>query len=232
MRILLINRAKVPVFAYGGIERVIWYLARALANMGHEITFLVPEGSHCDFAKALVLNKDAPLKPQIPKGFDIVHFQSLPDFNPDVDFDQPYIMTEHGNANKPPTTRYLNIVFISADHAKRHNSTAFVYNGLDWDDYGRVDFDLERSHFHFLGKASWPAKNVQGAIDVARDAGVTLAVLGGQPAQFQPRLPVHTMAFDPFPWHGRRPAEVQPPQPIAGHDLSCALVRAIRAGNH
>ncbi len=184
MRVLLINRAKVPVFAYGGTERVIWNLARSLVDLGHEVTFLVPEGSHCDFAKVLVLDKDAPLKPQIPSGFDIVHFQSLPDFDPDADFDQPYIMTEHGNANKPPTTRYLNTVFISADQAKRHNSNVFVYNGLNWDDYGPVDFNKPRTHFHFLGKASWPAKNVRGAIDVAWDAGVELAVLGGNRLNF------------------------------------------------
>jgi len=184
MRILLVNRAKVPVFAYGGTERVIWNLAHSLSQMGHEVTFLVPEGSHCDFAKVLILDKEKPLLPQIPGGFDIVHFQSLPDFDPDQDFDQPYIMTEHGNANKPPTTRYLNTVFISADQAKRHNSKVFVYNGLNWDDYGPVDFTSPRPHFHFLGKASWPAKNVRGAIDVAYDAGVTLAVLGGNRLNF------------------------------------------------
>lgn len=137
MRILLVNRAKVPVFAYGGTERVIWSLARSLVDMGHEVAFLVPEGSRCDFAKVLHLDMRAPLKPQIPAGFDIVHFQSLPDFDPDADFDLPYLMTEHGNANKPPTTRFLNTVFVSRDHAERHNSTTFVHNGLDWDDYGR-----------------------------------------------------------------------------------------------
>jgi glycosyltransferase involved in cell wall biosynthesis len=43
---------------------------------------------------------------------------------------------------------------------------------------------MPRKHFHFLGKASWPAKNVRGAINVAWDAGVPLAVLGGDRLNF------------------------------------------------
>jgi glycosyltransferase involved in cell wall biosynthesis len=54
-----------------------------------------------------------------------------------------------------------------------------VRNGLDWSAYGEVDFERPRPGFHFLGKASWRVKNVQGAIDVTGDAGVRLDVLGG-----------------------------------------------------
>ena len=178
MHILIVNRSPVPVFAYGGTERVIWDLARALTQMGHKVTFLVPEGSHCDFARVLVLDKKKPLKPQIPRDVDLVHFQFQPEFDLDTDFDMPYLMTEHGNYNKN-VTRPLNTVFVSRDHAQRHHSEQFVYNGLNWDSYGAVDFIRARTHFHFLGKAAWRVKNVVGAIKVAQMAKVTLAVLGG-----------------------------------------------------
>jgi glycosyltransferase involved in cell wall biosynthesis len=124
----------------------------------------------------------------------------VPDFDADNDFDLPYIMTEHGNVTSAPTTRYLNTVFISKDHASRHNSDQYVYNGLDWDSYGPVDFNLRRPHYHFLGKAASREKNVVGAIEVARAANVRLAVLGGSRLNFK-----RGFRFTPWPsisFHG------------------------------
>jgi glycosyltransferase involved in cell wall biosynthesis len=178
MHVLIVNRARVPVHAYGGTERVIWGLARNLTLRGHKVTFLVPEGSHCDFARVLPFNRKAPVLPQLPHDVDIVHFQFFPDFDPDEDVDRPYIATEHGNT-PGHTVRPLNTVFVSRDHARRHHSDQFVYNGLDWSDYGPVDFAAKRTHCHFLGKAAWNVKNIGGAIDVAAAARVPMAVLGG-----------------------------------------------------
>ena len=45
--------SSIPVYAYGGTERVIWDLAKQLVNFGHQVTFLVPKGSYCDFAKVI-----------------------------------------------------------------------------------------------------------------------------------------------------------------------------------
>jgi hypothetical protein len=53
MHVLIVNRHRIPVFAYGGTERVIWDLARSLTRRGHTVTFLVPKGSRCDFARVL-----------------------------------------------------------------------------------------------------------------------------------------------------------------------------------
>ncbi len=184
MHVLLVNYARVPVFAYGGTERVIWDLAWGLTQLGHQVTFLVPKGSHCDFANVLVFDTERPLKEQIPKNVDIVHFQFQPDFDLDTDFDLPYLMTEHGNYNRKPF-RPLNTVFVSRDHAARHNSNEFIYNGLNWDAYGPVDFSAKRDYFHFLGKAEWSVKNVRGAIQVAKKAKVTLDVLGGDRYNFR-----------------------------------------------
>jgi hypothetical protein len=50
MHVLLVHNGRIPVFKYGGTERVIWDLGRALKQLGHEVTYLVPRGSHCDFA--------------------------------------------------------------------------------------------------------------------------------------------------------------------------------------
>ena len=175
MHVLLINNSPIPVYGYGGTERVIWDLGKTLVRLGHQVSYLVPAGSHCDFGRVLPIAPERPWAEQIPADVDIAHFQ----FNPHVELDRPYLVTEHGNARKAkPLPR--NTVFLSQNHAQRYGSTEYVYNGLDWDAYGPVDFERPRSHYHFLGKAAWSVKNVNGAIAVARKAGVELDVLGGK----------------------------------------------------
>ena len=174
MHVLLVNNSPIPVFGYGGTERVIWDLGKTLVRLGHRVSYLVPEGSHCDFGRVLPIRPDQPWAGQIPPDVDITHFQ----FNPRCELDTPYLVTEHGNARKPKPLP-LNTVFLSRDHAARYGSTRFVYNGQDWSAYGAVDFERARAHHHFLGKAAWGVKNVKGAMRVARLAGVELDVLGG-----------------------------------------------------
>jgi glycosyltransferase involved in cell wall biosynthesis len=182
MRILIVHKVAIPVFAYGGTERVVWDLGRALVDMGHAVSFLVPQGSRCDFAPIIAINPRVPLAQQIPSGFDVVHFH----FDPGFELGTPWLMTEHGNTRKP-TPFPLNTVFVSNDHAQRYGASAFVYNGMDWRAYGDASEAVNRAptaagagYFHFLGKGSWPVKNLLGAIDVAHAAGVRLEVLGGR----------------------------------------------------
>lgn len=175
MRILIANKRKIPVFLYGGTERVIWDLGRSLVEMGHEVTFLVEEGSYCDFAQTIPIRRNIPLAEQIPKNIDIAHFN----FNLNgEELDFPHIVTEHGNhTSQSPMS--LNTVFLTENHAIRHNSTVYVYNGMDWRNYGPVDLKNHRNHYHFLGKTSRPDKNVQAAIRIASKSNIQLAVLGG-----------------------------------------------------
>ena len=184
MHILIASRTQIPVVTYGGTERVIWDLGQALVESGHRVTYLVATGSVCDFANVIHIDNRIDLRQQIPADVDILHFHFLPDFDLDQELGRPYIFTEHGNSEdklKLP----LNAVFLSANHAKRHGSNHFVYNGLDWRHYGHVDFKRSRKYFHFLGKAAWRVKNVAGAIDVALMAGQTMSVLGGERLNFK-----------------------------------------------
>ena len=178
MRILLVSKTSIPVYAYGGTERVIWDLGFALSQLGHQVTYLVAAGSACPFANVLHIDPTIDLRMQIPDAIDIVHFQFSPEFNVDADFSKLYVVTEHANT-AADNVLPLNSIFVSKNHAKRHGSDQFVCNGLNWDAYGAVDFAARREHHHFLGKAAWRVKNVVGAIDVALDAGVKLAVMGG-----------------------------------------------------
>ena len=184
MHILIASLTQIPVVTYGGTERVIWDLGQALVENGHRVTYLVATGSVCDFANVIHIDNRIDLRHQIPVDVDIVHFHFRPDFDIDQEIEHPYIFTEHGNSGdnrKLP----LNSVFLSANHAKRHGSNQFVYNGLDWRHYGNVDFNRSRNYFHFLGKAAWRVKNVAGAIDVALMAGQRMSVLGGNRLNFK-----------------------------------------------
>lgn len=182
MHILFVNQAPIPVFAYGGTERVIWDLGKALAALGHRVSYLVPAGSSCDFGAVIPIRPGMAWREQIPADVDLVHFQFNPGFGDD--FDRPFLVTQHGNSVESIALP-RNTVFVSANHAGRHGSSQFVYNGMDWSAYGPVDFNRPRRYFHFLGKAAWRVKNVQGAIDVARAAGVELMVMGGTRINFK-----------------------------------------------
>lgn len=182
MNILLsIPDSKLPVLNYGGTQRVVWYLAKELHKMGHRVTLLAAPGSECSFADVVHYRQGVPIAEQIPQGIDILHCQN---FVEESVADFPHVVTMHGNTLGVKLDK--NTVFVSRNHAERHGSGCYVYNGMDWDDYGTVDLGAQRDYFHFLGKAAWKVKNVKGAIDVAKAMpGARLKVLGGYRFNFK-----------------------------------------------
>lgn len=184
MNIMIALNSRIPVLAYGGTQRVMWYLGKELSRMGHRVTFLAREGSECSFARVQTIRPDLPLSAQVPDDIDLVHFN---EYVPEAGFTKPHVVTYHGNGIKQPISP--NAIFVSRNHAERFGSTQYVYNGLDWDDYGPLATaaqPLSAASFHFLGNAAWRVKNVQGAIDVVKALpGARLEVLGGQRFNFK-----------------------------------------------
>lgn len=177
MNILIYTHATLPVVNYGGTERVIWDLVYALHLQGHQVTLLAGKGTVCDWARVIEYNSEMPLENQIPSDVDVVHFHG--DFEP---ISRPYVMTQHGNSNGPIDP---NTIFVSSQHARNHGAQAYVHNGLNWDNYLKPNLNTDRQRFHFLGKAAWRVKNVQGAIDITKRAGEQLDVLGGHRLNFK-----------------------------------------------
>ncbi|WP_042491936.1 glycosyltransferase [Aequorivita sublithincola] len=176
MHILIVDwSGPIPALKYGGTERVIWGLGKCLNELGHKVTFLVPDGFTGDFADSIALDHTKSLNDQIPENVDIVHFN----YPPRQSINKPYIITMHGNP-KPDEHIDPNTVFISKNQAERHNSDVFVYNGLYWKDYGTPDLDKPRTYFHFLGKVSVRVKNVFGAAKIVLKAKGKLMVMGGE----------------------------------------------------
>ena len=174
MNILIVHNNKIPVIKYGGTERDIWYLGYELVKMGHKVTYLVKAGSSCPFAEVKIFNPEVSINKQIPENIDFVNLH----FHPNEEIHFPHLISIHGNL--PEQSKfYLNTNFVSKNHAKRYGANAFVYNGLNWDDYGKPDFKSKRDYIHFLGKAAWRIKNVRGAIKIAHRNKTEIKVLGG-----------------------------------------------------
>ena len=175
MKILhvLQSRYGLPPKKYGGTERVVWSLAINQQKAGHEVRYLWGNAKNLP-NNAKIASKKQSIQSQIDDWPDIVHFHRP--FNGELH--KPYICTEHGNAQKP-SVYARNTVFLSRKHADNHGADCFVYNGLDWDEYGTPAFDKPRSYAIFLGKCNAPHKNMMGAINVAKVSKKQIWVLGG-----------------------------------------------------
>ncbi|MFM8270479.1 MAG: glycosyltransferase [Pseudomonadota bacterium] len=165
LTVSLIHEARFPVQKYGGTERVVWWLAKGLSELGHQVNLISLPGSICPFAQIFDLKARRPPT-------DITHFFNTPLQEPDA----PYVVTIEGNA-KAGEIFLTNTVFVSENHARRHGSKAYVYNGLDPDDY--IFKEKKNGELLFLAKASWVVKNVAGAIRISRRSGKNLNILGG-----------------------------------------------------
>ena len=116
-----------------------------------------------------------------------------------------------------------NIVFVSRNHAQRLGSESFVYNGLDWDDYGPANLTLSRKNYHFLGKAAWKVKNIKGAIAVVQSIkNAQLDVLGGY------RLNLKMGLFSPL--HGTNLSDLQSLNPYTS-ELPYSVLPTVRFPN-
>ncbi|EGR0024361.1 glycosyltransferase [Vibrio alginolyticus] len=181
MNVLIVCKGTLPPVTYGGTERVVWSLMKALHQLGHSVYILNPEPMTCDWATCITQQPNLSIDEQIPDEVDVVHFHVGGSCT-----NKPYVITRHGN-NTEAQKNDSNSIFVSQKHALNHGCEAFVYNGLDWSDYHQPNLELNKrdNRYHFLGKAAWRLKNVQGAIDITKKANVALDVLGGHRLNFK-----------------------------------------------
>ncbi len=166
MHIALLVNARLPVTGYGGTERVVTWLGRALIEQGHKVTLIASPGSSMPGATVIEANhralqeRDFDVTPLLPPGVDIVHSHRQLWVAPPV----PTVWTLHGNP-PPGTVLPANTIFVSANHARRYGHTAHVHNGLDLAEYRfravKGDYDL------FLGRLH-SVKGYRWAIEAAR----------------------------------------------------------------
>lgn len=173
MKVALIHNARFPIEGYGGTERLVWWMAKGLHALGHQVVLVAAPGSQCPYAEVRVGDFVSPERDAI-EGVDVEHHFAEPPHAPTG----PYVVTIGGNGKKGQT--YLpNTIFVSRDMAARHHSESYVPNAVDPDDYQFSK--VKESHLCFLAKASWAVKNVKGAIRVARRSGTPIKIIGGGP---------------------------------------------------
>ncbi|HUP55979.1 MAG TPA: glycosyltransferase [Bdellovibrionota bacterium] len=182
MKIVLFHPALLPPKDYGGVERMVCWLAKGLVERGHEVHVAALAGSQLPRgARLIAIEPGRPsavdLLPRLPAGVDLVHFMAPPESEAVARLPAPALLTVHGNG-KPGERFPRNTVFLSADHARRHGAEAFIHNGIDPEEVefrgaGRADWYL------FLSKTSWRVKNLAGAMRHCRRAGAKLMIAGG-----------------------------------------------------
>ena len=177
MHITLYKSARIPTKLYGGTERVIYWLGKALVELGHQVTLIANAQSCIPGAELRVINADEkdPLAwlRLVPDSTDIVQL-----FNSPTSAVRKPFLVRIGFNSRPGQRFHRNTVFVSRKHAADHGSRHFVLNGLDPGEYAFSD--KREDYAVFLAKVRLPVKNFHGAVQVARRAGVELRVLGSR----------------------------------------------------
>jgi len=176
----------VPVKGYGGTQRVVAWLADALAGAGHQPVLLAPPGSSAPRARVVPVPRgtfrraerdaDFDLDDALPASLDVLHFHS--EVHPRVSARStlPALTTIHGNGE--PGSYGPTCVFVSRDHMERMRGRHFVHHGLPPEAYR---FRREkRPWLLFLARVSWKVKGVDRAERIARAAGRELVIAGGR----------------------------------------------------
>jgi len=163
----------LPVKKYGGTERIAVNLMREQAKMGHKVYLLSLKGTDLPFVDVIRIKKPIPnFESYIPDRIDIIQLYSTPQVIPR----KPYLVSIGGNG-KPGEKFLPNTVFLSRDHATRHGSKHYIYNGINLAYF--TYNERKENYFLFLSKVSWKVKNVNLAIKLARVMGFKLIVAGG-----------------------------------------------------
>src|SRR5438270_8464889 len=155
----------VPPPAYGGTQRVVYWLGKALLALGHQVTLIAHPKSNVPGAELRGLrdfsSNATAWEELVPASTDILHLNATPVKPPT----RPCVVTIGGNG-RPGETFHANSIFVSRSHAVHHQTSHYVYNGIDPEEY---ECSPERDEYAvFLAKSSWAVKNLRGAIEVCR----------------------------------------------------------------
>ncbi len=195
----------VPPKGYGGLERVVYDLAVALGEDGHDVTLFAPDESHaeqcklvkfgpaimdvkCDWMKAERESFQKVREQIVSDGFQIIHSNTWFGFAYQARIKNPALKvchTHHGHldprwwkSSKPPFP--LNLVsiskFMAAEYAQLGITAHPVYNGIDTNKYA---FRKEKGdRLIFVGRAS-NFKQPHVAIEVAKKLGMGIDMVCG-----------------------------------------------------
>lgn len=187
MHIAVISHHRLPVKGSGGTERIVVALVRGLAELGHRVTLIAQPGTK--IAEATVVERPAAqlrdpaldLTPLLPKDADVVHAHTpvrrLPGGPPFLQ--TLYVNLKPGEAVPPHT------VFLSRNHAARHDGRSFVYAGLDPKEF--IYQTTKHDYDFFIGRLH-SAKGYHWAIEGAKRTNRRLMLAGGWRPSFSTKI--------------------------------------------
>jgi glycosyltransferase involved in cell wall biosynthesis len=177
VRIVQFVHTRVPVPKYGGTQRIVVWLSQALVELGHQVTLLAPRGSRVPGVRVVEVDESEVLAPRfdvtryVDAPVDVMHYHSLVHHPPNV----PFVATLHGNlgagAAAPPY-----VICVSENHARRHGSATYVYNGVRLDEY---EFRAQKSDFDLFLARLHSAKGWRIAVRAAKQERFRLVIAGG-----------------------------------------------------
>lgn len=173
MHIVHVCPWQLPIKLYGGSERVAYWQAKAQAVRGHCVTLIAPVGTTCPGIGVVEIRPGLSVSALIPQTCDVVNIHGHMEIGP---INKPTIITN--NSNTQERLSYApNKVYASKNHALRAGARAFVYNGVDPEDYTYQE--RKEDYFLFLARVRRVEKGVDIALRMARRCGLRLIVAGG-----------------------------------------------------
>ncbi len=187
----------VPPPGYGGIERVVSYLAEGLVACGHDVTLFAAGGSHSS-AKLVSLFEAPPSKLigdaaieiahaaeayRHHRDFDVIHDHSIGGLGCAVLCPTPVVHTIHGQITEGAAALYsklappVHLLAISENQRStlpRGVPAEVIHNALDLD--GSPYSEKHGDYLLFVGRMS-PEKGVLDAIEIARRTRLPLLML-------------------------------------------------------
>lgn len=179
MKVCFVHSRPIPPSTYGGTERILYWLIKELTLLGVECFLIGHKDSDLSrVGGTLIVQTNDDWRTHIPKDIDLLHLFLTPDSS--ITDNYATVVTIHGNG-KPDEVFNRNTLFLSEKHAANHGATAFVYNGIDFEDYPYVSRKTaDWKDFMFLAKASWKVKNLSHCIKACRSNKKHLHVAGGR----------------------------------------------------
>ncbi len=178
LKIIFEHKEIIPVTKYGGTERILFWHMKELAKRGHKVSLIGNSQSNVEkFGIKLIPRKEKEdWRSLLPVDADILHLQ----YSGEYDISIPIINTVHGNGQVGEVFTQ-NSMFVSKDHAKRHNSNQFIHNAIDFEEFPFQERSFKGlNNFMFLAKGSWSVKNLKDCIRASKGVKKKLHVAGGR----------------------------------------------------
>lgn len=152
-------------------------VAKGLAELGHEVFYVLPKGA----AKPLPAGVTLAFEPH--GDVDIIHTITSRDegFSPELRaLGRPWVTTCHLDLRargweRTPTT--ANWIFVSQTLARLHNRNRYVLNGIDPSDY--IYSESKDDYFLFMSTVDWGTrKGLDIVLSLSKQLGFKLVVAG------------------------------------------------------